>query len=189
MTKGELRREILGWREALEPDEVVELSAKVVRNFLTLEEYGRAEAILLYLDFRGEVRTRNLVAASLDLGKTVLVPRVRGHELDPVQLTDPLRGIQPGAFGVPEPTATEVYTGPIDLVLVPAVAYDRRGYRVGYGGGFYDRFLVGRGAASRKVGLAYARQVVDQLPTEDHDVPVDLVVTEVGVVRCHRFRS
>ena len=92
-----------------------------------------------------------------------------------------------GSFGIGEPAAGEAWPiEDIDLIVVPAVAYDRRGRRLGRGGGFYDRFLARGGLRARTCGLAFAQQIVQELPAESHDYPVEIVVTDREVLRINR---
>ncbi|RLF39548.1 MAG: 5-formyltetrahydrofolate cyclo-ligase, partial [Thermoplasmata archaeon] len=102
----------------------------------------------------------------------------------PVEIEN-LDDLERGAFGILEPQNKKIYTGDIDIIIVPGIAFDFRGYRIGYGKGFYDRFL--RGADALKIGIAYDFQIVKQIPEDDGDVPVDIIVSEKRVLFCRKI--
>ena len=139
----------------------------------------------------GEVATRGIVARALREGKTVVCPRVRWKPrgLDSFavgslgELTESSRGLWE-----PDPRrAAPVDDGELDLVLVPGIAFDRRGWRIGFGAGLYDRFLAG--VAAPRVALAFSLQIQDSLPVEPHDEPVDWIVTEGETIACRAIRE
>jgi len=150
--------------------------------------------LLAYVSFRREVDTWEIMFAALGEGRTLALPRVEpGGRLSLRAVRDPLHELVPGAFGIPEPAPSSPLLEPeaVDLVLVPGVAFDRRGYRLGYGGGYYDRLLADmrspavtarRSSPAVAAGLAYDFQIVDELPVGPHDQRVDLVLTERGVL-------
>lgn len=137
--------------------------------------------VMIYAAMRSEVATRELMELALAEGKTLVYPRTDWEtwRIVPALLKDP-NVLRPGRFGVPEPTTTLAPVGPdsIDLALVPGVAFDIYGHRLGYGGGFFDRFLSALPDHAAAWGLAFDVQVMGRLPAEPHDVKVDVVVTE-----------
>jgi|Deesub1362A_J573_1020465.scaffolds.fasta_scaffold00069_120 5-formyltetrahydrofolate cyclo-ligase len=179
--KRELRTEILKTRSALGPAEVARASAAVTRRVLDLPAFRESRALLAYVDVRNEVRTGALIRAALAGGKRVAVPvtdRER-RELTPALIGIYPEGLTPGAYGIPEPrNYEEIPLGELDCILIPGVAYDYQGYRLGFGGGYYDRFLPRVRHHAVLIGLAYDFQVCRTVYPEPHDQPVHFVVTE-----------
>ncbi len=185
--KTALRREILALRRAqLEP---AALSAQIAAQLFALAEYQAASTILFYVAARSEVHTRSAIAAAIASGKSVAVPQCVGDELVPWRIVS-LDDLAPGTFGIAE-LRSELQSEPgrfvdprdIDFVVTPGVAFDRRGHRLGTGRGFYDRFLPRLRPAAVVAGLAYDCQLVDEIPTAAHDVPLHIVITPSCVLR------
>jgi 5-formyltetrahydrofolate cyclo-ligase len=180
--KMSLRRQILALRDALEPEVRAAAARAITRGLLALPAFPAAHTVLLTVAFRTEWDTLPLVAAALSAGKVVAVPRVnpRSRMLELHRVTDPATEIAPGFRGVPEPHpgCTRVAAEAIDWVLVPGVAFDRSGRRLGYGGGYYDRLLPLLRPNAARVAGAYELQVVDRIPAAPHDLAVDVIVTE-----------
>ena len=179
--KRELRRQVLACRDALSPDTRQAASRQICHRVAESPEFRRAATALLFASFGSEVSTAPLLEAALAQGKRVVLPRVnpatRELELREVRnLTDDL---VLGQWGIPEPIpgrCPEVPLGTVDFVLVPGVAFDRRLRRLGYGGGYYDRVLAEtRGVA---IALAFDVQLVPEVPTDDHDLHVPVLITE-----------
>lgn len=203
--KAAIRQQVLARRAALDAGAAARLSALAQGHLLAAPEWAAARTVLLYWPVRGEVDTAALVAAALAAGKRVALPRVvrwrvpaapppgvwgaagRGLALhlyggDPVELA-------PGAFGIlePQPGSPPVAPGELDLVVVPGVAFDPWGGRLGYGGGYYDRFLPHVPPGVPRIGLAFSFQLwPEPLPLAPDDVRVDAVATDQGLVRCRR---
>lgn len=158
------------------------LEARVEAHALGLPEVQEAGTVLLFYAFGDEVGTRVLSRRLHERGKRLLLPFLRGEEMAiaEVRVGDPLVET---AYGPREP-AREVEVAPdeVEVAIAPGLAFDRRGARLGYGGGHYDRFLLRLGPGSVTVGLAFAFQVIEELPLEGHDVLLDLVVTDEGVI-------
>lgn len=162
-------------------------SRRIGERVLGLPAYRTAGEVLCYLDARAEVRTADLVAEVLRQGKKVVVPYCVGHELELFHL-EAADELAPGAFRIPEPRADlrsvpakAVAAHELDLLLVPGVAFDRVGGRLGHGFGYYDRLLERVRPDAVLVGLAFECQLVNAVPAAAHDVFMDLVVTEVDV--------
>jgi 5-formyltetrahydrofolate cyclo-ligase len=138
--------------------------------------------VLLTLPFGSEWDTRLLLASALELGKTAAVPRVNLEKrmLDIHAVCDLAREVAPGYRGIPEPTADcpPVPLASIDWVLVPGVAFDVRGHRIGYGGGYYDRLLPALPRSAARIAGAFELQIVDEVPTAPHDLALDAIITE-----------
>lgn len=180
--KRRIRREILERRDAIVDGDRVALGAAATERLLSLPEVRAAGVVMAFSTFGSEVPTQPLIEALHGRGARVVLPRVEGSDLVAVSYApgDPVRT---ASFGAREPLGDDVVDpAELDVVVVPGVAFDPRARRVGYGAGFYDRFL-GRTEAFR-VGLAFDLQVVDtDLPTGSFDVPLDAVVTEARTIR------
>jgi 5-formyltetrahydrofolate cyclo-ligase len=152
-----------------------------------MESYRQARTILLYASFGSEVDTRNLIADCLSKNVRTVLPRVDKKE-GKLVLYRILNGseLRPGQFGIPEPVEDNVRLvepADIDLALIPGVAFDRTGARIGYGKGFYDRLLAGCTAPT--AGVCFSVQLSERIPCEPHDRRVQIIVTEKGVIDCH----
>lgn len=145
-------------------------------------EFTSAAVVGLYSPILNELFTEEIRRVALLQGKRVVYPRVTGQGLEFVEAKGHA-ALVPGAFGILEPAGCRVVpVATLDLIVVPGVAFDLQGGRLGYGKGFYDRALHRRGGG-RLVGLCFEFQLVDQLPTETHDILMDLVITERRIVR------
>ena len=175
MDKKELRKKIREQKRAMTPQQIESASKKLAQMFLTSELYRNAKTIYGYLPYNQEVRTVPMLMQALADGKKVAVPKVYGEEMRFIYLTD-LTQVAEGYAGIPEPIADgPVADDPTALVLMPGLAFDREGHRIGYGGGFYDKFLNAQ-PYHPTLALCYAFQMVEDLPTEEFDVPVDCVL-------------
>ncbi len=184
--KATLRRRLRDRLAAIEPEDARAAAARVARRVLGLPELARARHILTCLSFGAELDTWQLVEQLLESGREVYVPRANpaGHQLYLHRYPCPLEtlsfGLRQPPRGTPE-LPSEAVDRTIQAVLVLGLGFDRRGYRLGYGGGYFDRFLSGRPFPA--IGLAYDAQLLDELPREAHDVPMTAVVTETGTWR------
>jgi len=175
MDKKALRRSISARKKTMTWEEIREKSARLTEAFLATELYRNAKTIYGYLPYNQEVRTVPLLERAQQDGKRVAVPKVYGEDMRFVYLDD-LSAVAPGSFGIPEPIADAPVAGdPTALVLMPGLAFDPQGNRMGYGGGFYDRFLE-REPMHPTVALCYDFQMLPHLETQAHDIPVDLVL-------------
>ena len=173
-------------RDALDDRE--RRSTAISALVLASPSYAAARAIHCYLPMRSEVDTRPLIADALAHGKRVAVPIVvpKAAELAHAWL-DSLAAdaLTPGAFGTFNPRDLRpAAPGDWELVIVPLLAFDRRGYRLGYGKGYYDRLLAGSPITS--IGVAFAAQEIDMLPAEAHDIALDWIITECEMIRSRR---
>lgn len=178
MDKQALRRMIGEKKRALTPDEIEARSAILANRLYATPQYREAKALYCYISFNQEVRTEPIIRQAWSDGKRVAVPKVIGADMAFIWI-DSLDLLAPqGVFGIPEPTAD----GPVAddgaaLVLMPGLAFDREGHRVGYGGGYYDRFLD-REPAHPRVALCYGFQMFVHLSVQAHDIPADIVITD-----------
>ncbi len=175
MDKKELRRRIREQKRAMTPEQIEEASRKLGELFLATELYRNAKTIYGYLPYNQEVRTVPMLEQALSDGKKVAVPKVYGDEMKFIYLTD-LTQVETGYSGIPEPIADDpIGDDPTALVLMPGLAFDKEGHRIGYGGGFYDKFLAAE-PDHPTIALCYDFQMVPYLPTEEFDIPVDRVL-------------
>ena len=172
MDKKELRRTIRERKRAMTEEEIVSRSEKLGVLFAQSEAYKAAKTIYGYLPYNQEVRTVPMLEQALRDGKRVAVPKVYGDELKFLYLDD-LTKVSKGYAGIPEPIADEpVADDKTALVLMPGLAFDPAGHRIGYGGGFYDKFLAAE-PNHPTLALCYEFQMLPELHTEEHDIPVD----------------
>jgi 5-formyltetrahydrofolate cyclo-ligase len=189
-----LRNNILARRDDLSVEEQREKSRLIMERVTGLPQFQSAASIFTYVDFRSEVATRVLIDYMLEIGKQVVVPvtLVKDRDLLPVSISDPERELAPGYCSIPEPIVAIrekqlVSPGTIDLVLLPGSVFDERGGRMGYGGGYYDRFVSLKAPQALRIGLAYELQVVERAPLQEHDELLDLILTEKRNVTGERY--
>lgn len=194
ITKEELRKTVLFGRKLLPPEEVKEKSERIKELFFSLAFWNSNENFFVYMsDERGEVETKPIIYSLLERGKKIWIPRVKGHnliwylidekriqelEISPWGIFEPLPSWEPSTDRIKEKT----------VCIVPGIVFDRRGYRIGRGKGFYDRFL----SSNRQcisVGFCYSFQMVMLCPHRNWDVPVDWVITEDNVFHPHNSLS
>jgi 5-formyltetrahydrofolate cyclo-ligase len=162
-------------------EEIAAKSGEIVRRLKELREIRESSTLMVFLSFGSEVLTDRLIEWGWDAGKRIVVPlcRPEGRVLTPCLLGG-FDELETGHYGIREPKAERlrvVPPGEIDAVLIPAVAFDRRGYRVGYGGGYYDRFLP-KVPQAATIGAVFACQIVPEVPIDRYDVQVEKVATE-----------
>lgn len=189
MDKKSLRKTILAKRAALGKEGNISLSRKIVDTLKNTEYYTNANKIMTFISFGSEIDTHEFIKEGIAEGKEILVP-VTFHEtreMKPSLLKD-FNELETGYFNILTPKEEFIrYVDPleIELVIVPGAVFDRDGYRVGYGGGFYDRFLSSKIRKDvAKISIAFDLQVVDLVPREDFDYPVDFIITEKEIINC-----
>ena len=175
MDKKELRRQIREQKRAMTEAEINAASAKLGELFCSCRQYKDAKTIYGYLPYNQEVRTVPMLEQAMRDGKRVAVPKCYGEEMRFIYMDD-LSKVEKGYASIPEPIADEpVADDPTALVLMPGLAFTEDGKRMGYGGGFYDKFLASE-PNHPTVALCFEFQMVDYIPTEDYDIPVDCVL-------------
>lgn len=175
MDKKALRKEISARKRAMTAAEIDRKSESLAHQFLSTRQYIDAKTIYGYLPYNQEVRTIPILEQALRDGKTVAVPKVYGDEMRFICLQD-LTKVEAGFAGIPEPVADEpVADDKNALVLMPGLAFDPQGHRMGYGGGFYDKFLANE-PNHPTIALCYDFQMFAYLETDAHDIPVDCVL-------------
>jgi 5-formyltetrahydrofolate cyclo-ligase len=183
-----LRREMLSQRNKQKGEVKLEKDAMIKEKLLSLNEYKKSKIILFYVSIRGEVKTEDMLSQALREGKRVLVPFVNvKKKLMLISEIHDLNELSPGAFGIPVPTHPKKFPlDKIDLMVVPGIAFDRKGNRVGYGTGFYDRFLKRLKRNVPVIALAYDFQIVPKIMPDKYDVRIHKIVTENEVISCRK---
>lgn len=184
-----LRKRILKKRDALSPEERREKSRAAGKRLFSLAEFQASSTILFFASFRSEMETLEMIEKSLSMNKRVGAPRTdaRLKRLLLFFISHPAEDLLPGCWGIPEPREGCEPLSPkrVDLAVVPGAAFDRRGRRIGYGGGYYDRLLRELRFEAVTVGLAFSFQVLPEVPIDpEWDMPVKLIVTDEEVIRC-----
>jgi len=186
-----LRQRVLGARDALSGNKRHEKSISVMHNFWNLPGMHQWSTLFMYVNFRSEVETLELIARCINRGIRVAVPLVDAAavRMIPLLIKDPEHDLVPGYYNIPEPDpkkSSPLKPSEIDAAVIPGSVFDIHGGRLGYGGGYYDRFLVNDAPQAKRIGLAYELQVVDKVPVEPHDQPLDILITEKRTVNIRR---
>jgi len=178
--KNDLRKQILNEIEALPNDYIVASDSSLFFQVTSLREFRDSRNIMLYHSVKREPDTIRIAEAAFSMGKNVSFPYCLKDGLMQARIVTRLDELKPAALGIPAPpdSAEQIEPDDLELIIVPAITYDKAGYRLGYGGGYYDRYLARTRAFT--IGLARARLIKDALPREPHDVAVKLLVTESG---------
>lgn len=187
--KRELRAKYKRIRRSCPPELKQRLDSELCRRFLSLDEYKSCDTLFAFVSSEIECNTGEILRTALADGKRLALPKCgeRSGEMD-FHFVTSLSALKPGKFGIMEPDAeicervTDLKSG---LCLVPALAFDYRGYRLGFGKGYYDRFLSGFGGDT--AGICYSKCIAPELPAGEHDVPVQTVITERFINRINRI--
>lgn len=187
MDKKELRKQIITARDHLTDEEITTNSATIAEKLYQIPAFDQAEAIMYFVSFGSEVDTRPMVEETIRRGKTALAPKAvpQSRELIPSQILDWESDLVPGYYNIPEPRAGALRPyapEQIDLLIVPGVAFDLKGNRLGYGGGYYDRFFSLLKPGTPLVALVFDLQIVPEVPVDEWDRPVDCVITEKRLI-------
>ena len=175
MDKKVLRDAIRAQKRAMTEAQIQSAGEALAKRFLASEQYKNAKTIYGYLPYNQEVRTIPILEQALRNGKQVAVPKIYGKEMRFIYLTD-LSQVEKSDYGIPEPIADgPVACDPTALVLMPGLAFDKEGHRIGYGGGYYDRFLAEE-PDHPTLALCYGFQMLPAIETEEFDIPVDCVL-------------
>ena len=183
MTREEIRSEVRKKRMALSAIQAVEMSLRICEKIIALPEYIRAKRVLCYMSMPDEVRTKGILWAIERGGRELFLPATRPDGLMDAVRVDRDTVYRPDSYGIETPVSGDILPPEeLDLVLVPGIAFDRRGNRLGFGKGYFDRFLAR--CRCPAIGLAYEAQLVDAIEPAEHDVPMDKIVTEKAVYVC-----
>lgn len=187
MEKVELRRQLRNRLLSMPAPEHKAKSKKACQHLISTEEFQGASIVMLFLSLPHEVDTSEAILHAWQLGKTVAVPKISWQQrhMIPVLITSLETGLSTGAWGLRNPTGgAPIPFSDIDLVVAPALGFDRRGNRLGRGGSFYDRFFANKEVKAVRCGLAFAEQVLDAVPVTDSDEPVNFLVTDEEIIYC-----
>jgi len=185
--KAEARTEIKRRVAALSPAERAAKNTLIREKLLAVPEFARASVVMLFASMADEADTLGIIDAALAAGKTVVLPKVGKSGVMTVHCVRSVAAdTAPGVYGILEPAGGEgVDASRIDFCLVPARAFDRSGRRLGRGAGYYDRFMSDPGFKAFRCGIAFREQIIEQVPHEPHDLPVELIVTDDGIIKPH----
>jgi len=183
LEKKELRKQIITERDRLTDEEIAAKSATIAEKLFQLPAFERAEAIMYFVSFGSEVDTRPMVEETIRRGKIALAPKAvpQSRELIPSRILDWESDLMPGYYNIPEPRAGALRPydpEQIGLLIVPGVAFDLKGNRLGYGGGYYDRFFSLLKPGTPLVALVFDLQIVPAVPIEEWDRRVDCIITD-----------
>ena len=184
MTKSDLKRSLRAERTQMSERVVREKSLCIYRQLIDMPAYQLARRIACYVSIENEVDTRTVIQKAIGSSKQVGVPVTREDRRMDFQAISELNDLRPVHYGLREPVPDPkmvLLPHTIDLILIPGIAFDRHGHRIGSGGGYYDRFLVQTEAV--RIGLSYDFQIIDRVPAEAHDVKMDWIITENEVIR------
>ena len=186
-TKDTLRKNMLTQRKNMKLHDISTFSSKIINTIIGLPEFISCKNIMLYLSFNNEVDTTPLVTWCLNNGKTVIVPYCVKLEkkIIPFKINNLTTDLNKSTFGIMEPRhdlLEEANINDIDLIIVPGVVFDTNCNRIGFGAGYYDRFLPNKAKNALTIGIAYDHQIIDEIPTDVYDVPLDFIVTENRII-------
>jgi 5,10-methenyltetrahydrofolate synthetase len=176
-----IRKQVFAARKAHTDQQIDDWSRKIAETVTALPEYSNSRRILAYADYNHEVMTKYIIEAAWNDGKEVAVPKVVGQDMVFYKLTD-FAQLEKGYFGIPEPARGEIVQWEEALMIMPGVAFDRQNHRVGYGGGFYDRFLEKHPYITR-VAVAFEFQMMSEVPVEPTDISPEIIVTEKEIYK------
>lgn len=180
-----LRKEILKERDNINTVEREQMDKKILKRFFESNYYAEARNIFIYISYGSEINTRKIINKALKENKKIYVPRTefKNRLMDAVEIKS-LDNLTENSYGILEPLKKEPYIEPgeLDLIVVPGVAFDRNGGRMGYGAGFYDRYFKKINTDNikkiTKLALAYDFQVIERVPMNEQDIPVNYIITE-----------
>jgi 5-formyltetrahydrofolate cyclo-ligase len=190
ISKYQIRQEILRIRNSLSEPEIIHRSNIISRKVLSTKEFKNAQSIGIYYPIRSEVKTFGIIRHSLDTKKTIGLPRVIDSKrieffriieksLEEIKFTK-------GKYGILENVKSDSILEEMDLLIIPGIAFDLQGNRIGYGKGYYDRFLSSR-KVNYIIGLAFENQIIKKIPYTEYDIPVDLLFTEKRTIYGNSF--
>lgn len=187
MDKTATRQRIMAIRNHLTAPEREIYSQNIYEQLLQLDLFKNSNVIASFVDFREEVSMTKINTYILNSGKTLVLPYVDFKRKEMTfHIVNDLSTLHLSRYGIREPNPnlhSEIDIADIEIVLTPGVAFDKNGYRLGYGGGFYDRFFATIDSLIPKIGIAYSLQLVDSIPVESHDKALDGIVTEKGLTQ------
>ena len=187
-----IRKRIQEERDKLSAHARLEASMSIASRFADLDYYKDSKEILAYYPFRSEIDTTIILRKALKQKKSIILPRVDEKDLDLYYIQDLSNDLSPGSFDIMEPLSSECTPASydnIDLILVPGVGFDRDFNRLGYGGGFYDKLLEKLPEYLPRIALAFDLQILDSIPVLEHDLKVDIIITETKTMISNNNRQ
>ncbi len=181
--KKETRKNIIKERDNLNTETKKSMDNKIIEKLIMSETYKRARGIFIYIGFGSEINTKIIIQDALKSEKEVYVPKVIKKDMILIKI-DSLENLVTSSYGILEPIGdkSDFDVNKLDLIIMPGVAFDEMCNRLGYGGGYYDKFLEQNNIECKKIALAYELQVLDKLEVEVHDIKVDLIITEKRII-------
>lgn len=195
--KNSLRKKVLDIRESFNSEDIAEKSKTITKKIIALDFWKKSNFLMSYVDFRNEVITRDLIKTSLLTKKRVAIPvvakiniknelsNIRKKKIIPFEIKNIELELEKGNFGILEPKREyrrEIDIKDLDLIIVPGIAFDSNKNRLGFGAGYYDVFLKDIAKQCLTIGIAFEAQMVDNVPVEGHDIPLDIIITEKRVI-------
>ncbi|MCT4564445.1 MAG: 5-formyltetrahydrofolate cyclo-ligase [Maledivibacter sp.] len=186
-TKDAMRNQFLKKRRKMKKEEAIKCSESIIHRLMGLKAFKESKNIMIYLSFNNEVDTYKLMEDCFNNGKRVIVPYCIKEErkIVPSEIKDPDIELKTSSLGFKEPDLAnlrEVETEDIDLVIVPGVIFDKSGNRIGFGGGYYDRFLKRLKNTTITIAICYDYQLIDKVPVDELDIPVGCIITDKRIV-------
>jgi 5-formyltetrahydrofolate cyclo-ligase len=184
MDKNQIRKKISKIRDSQKEEEILRKSKIIGEKLFSLLEFKNSSYVMFYSSIRSEVRTDFMIERAIKDGYKVFLPKtnIEIKELIPLRVKN-LKELERGAYNILEPklSAEKIDVDMLEIIIVPGVAFDENCYRIGYGGGFYDRFLK-KVKNAKKIGLAYELQIIPEIPKEKNDVKLDIIITEKRII-------
>lgn len=185
-TKGELRKRILNLRNSMSKEDAINKSSLIVNKLTCLDEYQKSKTVFVYMSFGNEVVTIDLIKKMLSENKRVVIPYTDTENtvLIPSELKSMEEDLVLSSFGYYEPSYEKISVvepEEFDLIITPGVVFDKHLNRVGFGKGYYDRILCRKRKDAKAVAVAYDFQVLEEVPAEQHDIKMDMIITEKNI--------
>lgn len=187
MNKKELRKIMIEKRDNIHKEEKAVMDKNIIFSLKEKEFYKNSKNIFIYLGFGSEIDTMSYIQDFINDGKHIFIPRIdiKTKKMEAVEITS-LDGLKENKYGILEPdnNKEEFYKNNLELIILPGVAFDHSGRRIGYGGGYYDRYLEDIDKRIIKVALIYDFQLLENVPAEEHDIKADYIITETMSIKC-----
>ena len=187
MDKKEIRKNMISKRDNILKEEKEIMDKNIILKLKESEYYKKSKNIFIYLGFGSEIDTMSYIQEFINEGKHIFIPRtdIKTKKMEAVEITS-LEGLKENKYGILEPddSKEEFYKNNLDLIILPGVAFDLVGKRIGYGGGYYDRYLENIDKKIMKVALIYDFQLLENVPAEEHDIKADYIITETMSIKC-----
>jgi 5-formyltetrahydrofolate cyclo-ligase len=183
--KNNLRKNLIKKRKKLSSSKIFKNSNQIKKTLFDLNDFKNASVILFYISYNNEVYTHEMIKDALSLGKKVIVPKsnTQNQTLILSKLTS-WDDLELGSYGILEPKKEKIKKTSfeeIEIIIVPGVGFDKKGNRIGHGKGYYDKLLK-KSKNAFHIGLAFEYQIIDKIPVDSHDIPVDMIITEDRII-------